>query len=432
MSTSAQTAAAPRGRGRRPGFGGWRPLIYQLTSYSLVAAANALLSLALINGVVFYGGIEGGWPLLAAAAVTALTALAGAYILSSAWIFRSSALFRGQLFTRFLLVGAAGAAVHLAAFAAVAYPLLASEAHPNRAATAAELAALAAAFLATFLGLRLWAYRRGAAAAGTPPPLATAGWTPSAELDPELASIAAGERQLRALWRGRYLVAGYGGALGLLLAYGWYSTSHLGMNNGDGTARVTQAFAAVFSRDPHLGTLSLIWPPVPALVDLPLVVLLQPFGQAALAAPIMGALFMAGAAVVLFLVLREVGAGRALATALTVAFLTHQHVYHSAAAGLSRGAVRDVPARLDARLRALAEERIDRHAGGRRPDGGRSHDVAIRGHVLGRGDGRGRRHHAAPGAFPCCRTSARPRGARERRGRRSRRRCLRSWPRSPS
>ena len=335
MSTNAQTVATPRGRGRRPGFGGWRPFLYQLTSYALVASANALLSLTLINGVVFYGGIDGGLRLMAAAAATALAALGGAYILNSAWVFRSSALFRGELSSRFLLVGVAGAAAHLAVFAAVAYPLLAGETHPNRAASVAQLAALAAVFPATFLGLRHWAYRRGAAAGGTPPPLAAAGWTSPAELDPELASIAAGERQLRALWSARHIVVGYGGTLALLLAYGWYSTSHLGLNNGDGTARVTQAFAAVFSRDPHLGTLSLIWPPVPALVDLPLVVLLQPFGQAALAASIMGALFMAGAAVLLFLVLREVGAGRALATALTVAFVTHQHVYQSAAAGLS-------------------------------------------------------------------------------------------------
>ena len=49
----------------------------------------------------------------------------------------------------------------------------------------------------------------------------------------------------------------------------------------------------------------------------------------------MGALFMAGAVALLFYVLREVGAGRALAALLTVAFLTQPHVYESATAGLS-------------------------------------------------------------------------------------------------
>ena len=123
--------------------------------------------------------------------------------------------------------------------------------------------------------------------------------------------------------------------LALLLAVGWYSSAHLAMNNGDGTARVSQAFNAVFSRDPHLGTLSLIWPPIPALVDIPLVVALRPFGQELAAGAVMGALFGAAAVVLLYQTLREVGAGRLLAAALAAAFLTQPHLYQSAAAGLS-------------------------------------------------------------------------------------------------
>ena len=221
-------------------------------------------------------------------------------------------------------------------FAAVALTLLArTDAGPNAASTIAEAGALAATSFAVFFGLRQWAYRPEPAHVQERPVLAAGGWVPVSNLDPELTTIAAGERHLRALWRARYAVTVYGIALVTLLAYGWYPTSYLGMNNGDGTARVTQAFAAVFSRDPHLGALSLIWPPIPALVDIPLVVLLRPFGQAFLAGSVMGALFMAGAVALLFYVLREVGAGRALAALLTVAFLTHQHVYQSAAAGLS-------------------------------------------------------------------------------------------------
>ena len=398
MSATLQEDAAPpaaAANGRRPGLSGLRPLLYQLISYSVIAAVNALLSMTLINAIVFYGGIDSGWRLVGAAAATAFVALVNSYFLGSALTFRSSALFRGQLFARSLIVNLAGVAMQVGIFAAVALTLLArTDAGPNAASTIAEAGALAATSFAVFFGLRQWAYRPEPAHVQERPVLAAGGWVPVSNLDPELTTIAAGERHLRALWRARYAVTVYGIALVTLLAYGWYSTSYLGMNNGDGTARVTQAFAAVFSRDPHLGALSLIWPPIPAFVDIPLVVLLRPFGQAFLAGSVMGALFMADAVALLFYVLREVGAGRALAALLTVAFLTHQHVYQSAAAGLSE-APRDVPAGLDARLPALAEERVVRDAGRRRPDGRRGDDVALRGDVLGDRDGVRHRDHAA-------------------------------------
>ncbi len=339
MSATLQKDAPPTAaaaNGRRPGFSGLRPLLYQLISYSVIAAVNAVLSMTLINAIVFYREIDGGWRLIGAAAATALVALVNSYVMGSALTFRSSALFRGQLFARSLIVNLAGVAMQVGIFAAVALTLLArTDAGPNEASTIAEAGALAATFVAVFVGLRQWAYRPEPARAQERPLLAAGGWVSVANLDPELTTIAAGERHLRALWRARYPLAAYGGVLGLLLAFGWYSSAYLGMNNFDGTARVHQAFSSVFSRDPHLAAIGLTWPPLPVLTDIPLVVLLRPFGQVFLAGSVMGAIYASGAVVMMYYVAREAGAGRILALMLAVALLTHQHIYQSAAAGLS-------------------------------------------------------------------------------------------------
>ena len=328
--------ARPRARGRRTGFGGLRPLFYQLFSYALVGLSNVAVTLVVLNGLVFYRGIEGGSALLGANVVAVGLAIVNSYVWNSLFTFRSGALLHGSLFARFLAVSLAGFVVNQAVFAATVYPLLATgHFGPNLASTLAQVLAISVQFIVNFAGLRMWAYRVAPQPVGAPPLLAAGQWRPAAALDVELATVAAGERWLGALRRGRPWLAAYGAVTGALLAFGWYSSSYLGMNNGDGTARVSQAFAAVFSRDPHLGTLSLIWPPIPALVDIPLVILLRPFGQAFMAGAVMGALFMAGATLLLYRVLREVGAGRALAIALAAAFLTQPHVYQSAAAGLS-------------------------------------------------------------------------------------------------
>ena len=100
MSATLQEDAAPpaaAANGRRPGFSGLRPLLYQLISYSVIAAVNALLSMTLINAIVFYGGIDGGWRLVGAAAATAFVALVNSYFLGSALTFLYRSRILGHL-----------------------------------------------------------------------------------------------------------------------------------------------------------------------------------------------------------------------------------------------------------------------------------------------------------------------------------------------
>jgi len=320
----------------RQRFAGLRPLFYQLLSYAVVGVSNVLVTLTVLNAIVYFGGITGGWRLLAANVVATGLAIVNSYIWNSMFTFRSGALLHGQLFVRFLMVNLAGFAVNQVIFSSIVFSLLSqSELHTNVASTLAQLVAISVQFVCNFVGLRFWAYRLPPQPAPPPPPLAAGVIDRPLALDAELTSIVAGERSAHAIWAARHWIAAYLGITALMLAYGWYSTLWLELNNGDGTARVTQAFAVLFSRDPHLGALSLIWPPIPALVDLPLVALLQPFGHAFYAGSVMGALFTAGAVLYLFACLRELGTGKWTAALLALAFLTHQHIYQSAAAGLS-------------------------------------------------------------------------------------------------
>lgn len=338
MSTevSAATAIAPGGRGgARPGFGGWRPWGYHLLLLAAPGGVLALLGLVGLNGVVFYRGLSAPVEVVAAAAVMQLLGVVLVYGVLGALAFPGGRLGRGQFGTRFAVVTGAMSLISVAAFAAVAVPLLLADAHPNLATTAGEGVARPLSLLVWVLSLRYWAYRPAPADDIERPLLAGADWMPSVSLDPELTALAAGERMAATLTRWRGWLLSYVLIAAVLLVFGWYSSITIALNNGDGTARVTQAFNAVFSRDPHLGTLSLIWPPIPALVDIVFVVLLRPFDQVFFAGAAMGALFTAGAILVFYALLRELGAGWRMAALLTIAFATNQHVYQSSAAGLS-------------------------------------------------------------------------------------------------
>ena len=331
FGTPAAETSLPRQR-----FSGLRPLLYQLLSYMLVGVTNLIVTLTVLNALVFFGGIDGGWRLVLANVIATGLAVVNSYVWNSMFTFRSGALLHGQLFVRFLVVNLAGFVINQAIFTVIAFSLLQqTDLHTNVASTLAQLCAIAVQFVCNFTGLRFWAYRVAPQAAPAPPPLAAGVIERPLAIDVELTSIAAGEREARAIWRARYWIGAYAGVAGLLLIYGWYSTLWLEMNNGDGTARVTQAFAVLFSRDPHLGALSLIWPPIPAVSDLPIVALLQPFGHAFYAGSIMGALYTAGAVLLFFACLREIGTGKWTAALLSLALLTNQHIYQSAAAGLS-------------------------------------------------------------------------------------------------
>jgi hypothetical protein len=95
-------------------------------------------------------------------------------------------------------------------------------------------------------------------------------------------------------------------ALGLWLMLG------LGFFEGDALSRTANALYVVKGRDPHVAAIGFVWNPLPSIVQIPLVLALDPLGLAYLAAPIHSALFGIGSLVVLDRLLRllDVGAGR--------------------------------------------------------------------------------------------------------------------------
>ena len=104
---------------------------------------------------------------------------------------------------------------------------------------------------------------------------------------------------------------------------------------GDAIARSANAKQMLFSRDPHLAALGLVWPPFPTLVQVPFVLLLEPFGHADLAGPVSTSVVMAATVGLLGRICQAVGLGRALTLALVATFAFNPVVIFNAANGMS-------------------------------------------------------------------------------------------------
>jgi hypothetical protein len=273
--------------GSRPGFRGIRPLIYQLLAFSAAAIPAAVIAVGTHGVLLFYAEPDGTLELAGTTLAAGTAALYGTTVLLT---FRSAALLRGPLARRFALVLLALFATQGVLAVALGAAI---EERPGASASAilGLLAALGVTLPAGFAALRVGAYRPRPARAAPLPPLAPGARGELIDTDWELATVASGERYATWLHRHAEPLGAYVAVLAVLLAFSWYSSAYLGMSNSDGTARVSQAFNAVFSRDAHLGTISLIWPPIPALIDIPLIVVLRPFGHALAAGAVMGAFF---------------------------------------------------------------------------------------------------------------------------------------------
>jgi len=72
---------------------------------------------------------------------------------------------------------------------------------------------------------------------------------------------------------------------------GIYGTLTYDISDYEGLSRVSQAFSAVFGRDPHLSAIGFIWPPLPAISDIPFIILLRPFRLEILSGTLMSAIY---------------------------------------------------------------------------------------------------------------------------------------------
>lgn len=118
-------------------------------------------------------------------------------------------------------------------------------------------------------------------------------------------------------------------ALGLWLMLG------LGFYEGDALSRTANALYVVRGRDPHIAAIGFVWNPLPSVVQVPLLLLLDPFGLAYLAAPIHSALFGVGSVMVLDHLLRFLQVGAFRRRALLIVYGLHPLVVFYAANGMS-------------------------------------------------------------------------------------------------
>ena len=76
---------------------------------------------------------------------------------------------------------------------------------------------------------------------------------------------------------------------------------------GDSLSRNQSARTVLFGSQPKLSALGFVWPPLPTMAEFPLVAILEPFGHAAFAGPLMSAFFGAATIVVLLRLARRLG-----------------------------------------------------------------------------------------------------------------------------
>ena len=95
--------------------------------------------------------------------------------------------------------------------------------------------------------------------------------------------------------------------VGLLLAF--VIDRRLGITHGDSLSRTVNATLVLFSRDPHLAAVGFVWPPLPTLLRMPLLLISRPLGTAEFTGPLTSVLFGAGVVTLLNVMLRGLGFG---------------------------------------------------------------------------------------------------------------------------
>lgn len=124
-------------------------------------------------------------------------------------------------------------------------------------------------------------------------------------------------------------------SFGLYVAAGIVLRDHFGYSVGDALARTAKAVYMGASRDPHFGAVGFYWPPLSSTAQIPLVLVLKPFGRMDLAGPISSACWAAAAGVLLGRLSREIGLGRPTSFMISLLFVTNPVIFVYAVNGMS-------------------------------------------------------------------------------------------------
>lgn len=103
----------------------------------------------------------------------------------------------------------------------------------------------------------------------------------------------------------------------------------------DALNRTDDAVYVTVGRDPHLGAIGFYWPPLPQLIQIPIVPFLRPFGQEILAGPISSAICMAATIPVLAAIGRKLGRNRWTIFGVCAVFAAVPYIAFTASDGMS-------------------------------------------------------------------------------------------------
>lgn len=122
-------------------------------------------------------------------------------------------------------------------------------------------------------------------------------------------------------------------ALYVFVAYYLHYTMHFWIN--DELNRTTDAVYVSISRDPHLGAIGFYWPPLAQLIQIPFVLVLNPFGQTIMAGPVSSAVAMALTIPVLAGIARTTKLGRPTTFGICAVFALNPLIVYYSANGMS-------------------------------------------------------------------------------------------------
>lgn len=119
------------------------------------------------------------------------------------------------------------------------------------------------------------------------------------------------------------------------LAGGWWLVYVAEIWVGDALSRVNQAYSVILGRDPHLGAIGFIWPPLPSALELPLVLAIGPFTPPVFAGQIVSASFSGLLAAVLNRTLEQARVPRRWRIPLVLFTMLNPLVVYSAINGMT-------------------------------------------------------------------------------------------------
>ena len=112
-----------------------------------------------------------------------------------------------------------------------------------------------------------------------------------------------------------------------------YAILHVGY--GDALSRTANAYYVLYSRDPHLASIGFFWPPLPSLLQIPLLPIFKYFRNLLMAGPLVTSVFGAGSLVLLNIVLARFRIPKKLRWALVILTMLNPNFAHLSAIGMA-------------------------------------------------------------------------------------------------